>query len=155
MTELTPSSRPAALTGLEHLQAIADGTFPQAPIARLLGFELVEVEHGRAVFAARPTEDVYNPIGSVHGGFAATLLDSAMGCSVQTTLPAGVGYSTLEISVNLVRGITTDTGRVVCEGKTIHVGRRTATAEGRLTAEATGKLLAHGTTTCLVTELSD
>src|SRR4051794_10900213 len=152
MTELT--SRPAALTGLEHMQAIADGTIAAPPFARLLGFDLVEVEPGRAVFAATPTEEVYNPIGSVHGGFAATLLDSAMGCAVQTELPAGVGYTTLELSVNLVRGMTADTGRVLCEGRTIHVGRRTATAEARLTQEATGKLLAHGTTTCLVTDLS-
>jgi uncharacterized protein (TIGR00369 family) len=136
------------------MQAIADGTIEAPPFARLLGFALVEVEEGRAVFAATPTEAVYNPIGSVHGGFAATLLDSAMGCAVQTTLPAGVGYTTLEISVNLVRGMTADTGRVVCEGRTIHVGRRAATAEARLTQEATGKLLAHGTTTCLVTDLS-
>jgi uncharacterized protein (TIGR00369 family) len=119
-----------------------------------MGFELVEVAPGRAVFAGTPTAAVYNPIGSVHGGFAATLLDSAMGCSVQTELPAGVGYATLELSVNLVRGITAETGRVLCEGRTIHVGRRAATAEARLTQESTGKLLAHGTTTCLVTDLS-
>jgi uncharacterized protein (TIGR00369 family) len=152
MTELT--SRPADLTGLEHLQAIADGTLDPAPIAELLGFDLVEVEEGRALFAAAPSEAVYNPIGSVHGGFAATLLDSAMGCAVQTTLPKGVGYTTLEISVNLVRGMTAGTGRVLCEGRTIHVGRRTATAEARLTQESTGTLLAHGTTTCLVTPLT-
>jgi uncharacterized protein (TIGR00369 family) len=152
MTELT--ARPTELTGLEHLQGIADGTIPPAPIAVTLGFELVEVEPGRALFAATPTPEVYNPIGSVHGGFAATLLDSAMGCAVQTELPRGIGYSTLELSVNLVRGMTADTGRILCEGRTIHVGRRTATAEARLTQESTGKLLAHGTTTCLVTELS-
>src|SRR3954447_6785971 len=152
MTRLT--SRPAELSGLEHLQAIVGGTAAPPPIAALLGFELLEAEPGRAVFAATPTEAVYNPIGSVHGGFAATLLDSAMGCAVQTELPAGVGYTTLELSVNLVRGMTTATGRVLCEGRTIHVGRRTATAEARLTAEATGKLLAHGTTTCLISELS-
>src|SRR5262249_28147483 len=100
-----------------------------------------------------PSERVYNPIGSVHGGFAATLLDSAMGCSVQSTLPAGVGYSTLELSVNLVRGMTAETGRVLCEGRTIHVGRRTATAEGRLPVEPPGKPTAHGRTTCRVPEL--
>jgi len=152
MTELT--SRPTGHTGLEHMQAIADGTIEAPPIARLLGFDLVEVEEGRALFAATPTEAHYNPIGSVHGGFAATLLDSAMGCAVQTTLPAGVGYTTLEISANLVRGITAATGRVLCEGRTLHVGRRAATAEARLTQASTGKLLAHGTTTCLVTELA-
>jgi len=152
MTELT--SRPAELTGLEHLQAIADGTMPPAPIAVTLGFELLEVEEGRALFAGTPTEAVYNPIGSVHGGFAATLLDSAMGCAVQTTLPRGVGYATLELGVNLVRGMTVETGRVLCEGRTIHVGRRAATAEARLTQESSGKLLAHGTTTCLMTALT-
>ena len=152
MTELT--TRPAELTGLEHLQGIADGTLPPAPISETLGFELVEAEPGRALFAATPTEAHYNPIGSVHGGFAATLLDSAMGCAVQTELRAGVGYSTLELSVNLVRPITADTGRVLVEGRSIHVGRRTATAEARLVQESTGKLLAHGTTTCLVTDLS-
>ena len=154
MTELTSTPRPAELSGLEHLQAIADGTLPPPPMARLMGMDLVEAEEGRALFAAVPTDDFYNPIGSVHGGFAATLLDSAMGCAVQTMLPQDVGYTTLELSLNLVRGITVATGRVLCEGRTIHVGRRTATAEARLTAEATGKLLAHGTTTCLVTRLS-
>src|SRR4051794_27612190 len=152
MTELT--SRPTEMTGLEHMRAIADGTIEAPPMARLLGFDLLEAEPGRALFAATPGQRHYNPIGSVHGGFAATLLDSAMGCAVQTTLPAGVGYTTLELSVNLVRGMTAETGRVLCEGRTIHVGRRTATAEARLTQEATGKLLAHGTTTCLVTELA-
>ena len=152
MTLLT--GRETDLTGLEHLQGIADGTIPPAPMAVTLGFELVEVEHGRALFAGTPGEAVYNPIGSVHGGFAATLLDSAMGCAVQTELPRGVGYATLELSANLVRGITAETGRVLCEGRTIHVGRRSATAEARLTQESTGKLLAHGTTTCLVTDLS-
>jgi uncharacterized protein (TIGR00369 family) len=152
---MTPlSARSASLTGLEHLQGIVDGTVPPAPIAETMGFELIGVEPGRALFAGTPTAAVYNPIGSVHGGFAATLLDSALGCSVQTELPAGVGYATLELSVNLVRGITAQTGRVLCEGRTIHVGRRAATAEARLTQEATGKLLAHGTTTCLVTDLS-
>jgi uncharacterized protein (TIGR00369 family) len=105
------------------------------------------------LFAAVPGEEHYNPMGSVHGGFAATLLDSAMACAVQTHMPAGVSYTTLELSLNLVRGIAADTGRVLCEGRTIHVGRRVATAEGRLFVEATGKLLAHGTSTCLVTEL--
>jgi uncharacterized protein (TIGR00369 family) len=152
MTLLTP--RPTELTGLEHLQAIIDGTIPPAPMAETLGFELVEVEPGRARFAGTPTPAVYNPIGSVHGGYAATLLDSAMGCAVQTELPRGVGYTTLELSLNLVRPITADTGRVIAEGRSIHVGRRTATAEARLVQESTGKLLAHGTTTCLVTDLS-
>jgi uncharacterized protein (TIGR00369 family) len=148
MTRLT--SRPAELSGLEHLQAIADGTAAPAPIAVLLGFELVEVEEGRAVFAVTPGEFHYNPIGVVHGGLAATLLDSAMGCAVHSTLPAGTAYTTLEVKVNFARAITADTGRILCEATLIHRGRTVATAEGRITAEATGTLLAHGTTTCLL-----
>jgi uncharacterized protein (TIGR00369 family) len=97
-----------------------------------------------------PGEQHLNPIGSVHGGFAATLLDSALGCAVHTTLPAGVGYSTLELSVNLVRGITPATGPVISAGRVLHAGRRTATAEARLTAEDGGALLAHAKTTCLI-----
>ena len=158
MSELTLAhppvpDRPAELSGLEHLRLLADGTLPPPPMNVLLGFDLVEVDDGRVVFAATPSERLYNPLGSVHGGFAATLLNSAMGCAVQTRLPAGVGFTTLELSVNLVRGITAATGLVLCTGRAIHVGRRTATAEGRVVAERTGKLLAHGTTTCLVTDL--
>jgi uncharacterized protein (TIGR00369 family) len=138
------------LSGLEHLQAIAAGEIPPAPIAMLLGFELDEVAEGRAVFAVTPREYHYNPIGVVHGGLAATLLDSAMGCAVHTTLPAGTAYTTLEVKVNFARAVTGDTGRIVCEGTVIHRGRTIATAEGRLTAADTGKLLAHGTTTCLL-----
>ena len=138
------------MTGLEFLRAIAAGELPGAPIAELLGFEPAEAEEGRVVFAATPDARHYNPIGTVHGGLAATLLDSAMGCAVHSTLPAGVGYATLELKVNFTRPITTDTGRILCEGKLVHRGGRVATAEGRVFAEATGKLLAHGTTTCLI-----
>jgi uncharacterized protein (TIGR00369 family) len=102
------------------------------------------------VFAAVPGPEHYNPIGSVHGGLAATLLDSAMGCAVHSTLPAGVGYTTLELKVNFTRPITSETGRILCEGTVVHRGGRVATAEGRVFAEADGKLLAHGTTTCLI-----
>jgi uncharacterized protein (TIGR00369 family) len=140
----------AEMTGLEHLQAIARGDLPPAPIARLFGMEPVEVEEGRVVFVATPRAEHYNPIGSVHGGFAATLLDSAMGCALQTTLPAGAGYTTLELSVNYVRPMSVDTGRVRVEGTLVHGGRRMATADGRLVSEESGKLLAHGKTTCLV-----
>jgi uncharacterized protein (TIGR00369 family) len=138
------------MSGLEYMRALIAGQFPPPPIAKLLGFLLTDVDEGRATFRGRPGEQHLNPIGSVHAGFAATLLDSAMGCAVHTTLPAGVGYTTLELSVNLVRGITPDTGPVVCEGHTLHVGGRTATAAARLTEERTGKLLAHAKTTCLV-----
>jgi uncharacterized protein (TIGR00369 family) len=138
------------VTGLEFLRAIGAGELPAAPIAELLGFEPVEVEEGRVVFAAVPEERHYNPIGTVHGGLAATLLDSAMGCAVHSTLPAGVGYTTLELKVNFVRPITTETGRILCEGTVVHRGGRVSTAEGRVFAEVDGALLAHGTTTCLI-----
>jgi uncharacterized protein (TIGR00369 family) len=137
------------LGGREYLQALLDGKFPPPPIARLLGFGLEAVGDGWARFATVPAEFHYNPIGVVHGGLAATLLDSAMGCAVQSTLPAGVGYTTVELHVNLVRALTKDTGRVTCEAKVVHAGRTLATAEGRV-VDAAGKLHAHGTTTCMI-----
>jgi uncharacterized protein (TIGR00369 family) len=137
------------MSGLEYLRAIRDGELPPAPIADLMGFRPVEVEEGRVVFEVEPAEFHYNPIGTVHGGLACTLADSAMGCAVHSTLPAGVGYTTMEIKVNLLRRITAGTGRMLCEGKTIHVGGRVALAEARLTDEA-GRLYAHATTTCMV-----
>lgn len=136
-------------SGLEFLQKIVAGELPQPPLARLLNFDLVEVSEGHAMFSVVPAEYHYNPIGVVHGGLAATLLDSAMGCAVHTTLPAGAGYTTLEIKVNFIRAMTGETGRVRCEAKVVHAGARTATAEGRVVDEA-GKLYAHGTTTCLI-----
>jgi uncharacterized protein (TIGR00369 family) len=140
----------AGVSGIEYLRAIGDGRVPKPPIAELLGFEGIEVEEGRAVFAAVPQEYHYNPIGVVHGGLAMTLLDSAMGCAVQTMLPAGSGYTTLEVKVNFARPITRDTGRIVCEASVVHGGRTVATAEGRVFAQESGKLLAHGSTTCLI-----
>ena len=140
----------AGLSGLEYIEAIRDGAVPPPPIAALMGFRPVEVEEGRCVFAATPAEYHYNPIGVVHGGLAATLLDSAMGCAVQTTLGAGEAFTTLEVKVNYARPMTRDTGRVLAEATVVHRGRTVATAEGRLVAEGSGKLLAHGTTTCLV-----
>ena len=135
--------------GLEYLRAIARGELPGAPMAELLGFDFSEVEEGRVVFGCSPAEYHYNPIGTVHGGLACTLFDSAMGCAVHTTLPAGVGYTTVELKVNFLRPISAGTGRLLCEGRTIHVGRRIATAEARLTDEA-DKLYGHATTTCMV-----
>jgi uncharacterized protein (TIGR00369 family) len=114
-----------------------------------MGFRGVEFDHGRAIFEMTPGPQHYNPIGTVHGGVALTLLDSAMGCAVHTTLEAGVGYTTLEVKTNFVRAITADTGLIRCEGTVVHSGSRIATAEGRLT-DAAGRLLAHGTTTCLI-----
>jgi uncharacterized protein (TIGR00369 family) len=146
---VTPLDQVRHLSGLEFMRGILEGQFPPAPIAAALKFELVEVEHGRAVFEGTPDFGFYNPIGSVHGGYAATLLDSCMGCAVHTVLPAGQGYTTLEFKINYVRAMTGDTGRVRAVGRVIHPGKRAATAEGNL-YDAGGKLLAHATTTCLV-----
>ena len=140
----------AGLSGLDYLKAVFERRLPPPPIAATLDFTGAEVEEGRAVFVGQPAEFLYNPIGVVHGGFAMTILDSAMGCAIHSTLAAGEGYTSLETSVNFVRPITLETGRMRCEGKVLHRGGRVATAEGRLVEESTGKLLAHGTTTCLV-----
>jgi uncharacterized protein (TIGR00369 family) len=138
------------LSGLDFMRAIASGEVEQPPIGRLLEFGVVEVDEGRAVFTADPGEQHYNPIGVVHGGLAATLLDSAMGCAVHTTLPAGWSYGTLDLSARFVRPITIDTGRIVCEGVVVHRGSKTATTEGRVWAQDSGKLLAHGTGSALL-----
>ena len=143
------AERGRAMPGIEFLRAIRDGRLPAPPIARLLGFNLVEVESGHAVFELAPGEQHYNPIGVVHGGVAMTLLDSAMGCAVQTQMPAGGGYTTLEAKTNLVRPITSTTGRLRAIGKLVHLGKRVATAEGRF-EDQEGKLYAHATTTCLI-----
>jgi uncharacterized protein (TIGR00369 family) len=137
------------LSGLEYLRKIVQGELPRPPISALLDFGIIEVREGIAVFAVKPAEYHYNPIGVVHGGLAATLLDSAMGCAVHSTLPAGAGYTTLEIKVNYIRPMTVETGVLRCEAKVIHVGGRTATAEGRIVDED-GKLYAHGSTTCII-----
>jgi len=137
-------------SGLEFLRAIAAGELPNAPIAQLLGMRVDEVDEGRVVFSAVPGEQHYNPIGVVHAGLAATMLDSVMGCAVHSTLPQGSAYTTLETKFNLVRAITGDTGRILAEGTLVHGGRQVATSDGRITRESDGKLLAHGTSTCLV-----
>jgi uncharacterized protein (TIGR00369 family) len=137
------------LSGLEYLRKIVAGALPRPPIGALMNFNITEVSEGRAVFTVEPAEYHYNPIGVVHGGLAATLLDSAMGCAVHSTLPAGGRYTTLEIKVNYIRPMTAETGRVRCEAKVIHVGGRTASAGGRVVDES-GKLYAHGTTTCII-----
>jgi uncharacterized protein (TIGR00369 family) len=138
-----------SMAGIDFLRAILDGRLPLPPICELLGFRPVEVEPGRVVFEVIPGEQHYNPIGVVHGGLAMTLLDSAMGCSVQTRMPAGGGYTTLEAKTNLVRPISSETGPLRAIGKLVHLGRQVATAEGRL-EDASGKLYAHATTTCIV-----
>jgi len=147
---LDTAARARSMSGLEYMAAIAAGTLPPPPIAELMGFSLVEVQEGRAVFALEPAEWMYNPIGSVHGGVAATLLDSCMGCAVNSTLPDGATYTTTDLQVRYVRAMGSDTGRVLAEGTVVHSGTRTATAEGRLFVEADGKLIAHASTGCVI-----
>ncbi len=137
----------ATLSGLEQLRAAFDGAFKG--IGKTLNFRPVTLEEGRVVFEGLPDQSVYNPIGSVHGGYAATLLDSAMGCAVHSTLKAGQSFTTLELKIAYHRAMTEDSGPVRAEGKIISVGRRAAFAEGRL-VDAQGRLCASGTTTCLV-----
>jgi uncharacterized protein (TIGR00369 family) len=147
-TEL--AARAQASSGLDFLRAIVAGELPPAPIQALLGFHLIEADEGRVVFRGEPGPQHYNPIGSVHGGFAATLLDSATGAAVHSTLPQGSAYVTLEVKYNLVRAITAETGRVLAEGNVVHRGKTVATVEATLKAEEGGALLAHGTSTCLI-----
>jgi uncharacterized protein (TIGR00369 family) len=137
------------MTGLEFLTAVRDGRLPKPPMAALMGFTLTRVELGRVTFTAEVGEHLYNPIGSVHGGVFCTLLDSAMGCAVHSTLPLGSGYTTVDLNVTLVKGLTVETPTVTAVGEVISVGRRVATASGRLLAPD-GTLHAHATTTCLV-----
>lgn len=139
-------------TGLEAMQAMLRGELPYPPIARTLQFQLLEVEAGRAMFQGRPGPDHLNPMGGIHGGWYATLLDSALGCAVHTMMPPGRGYTTAELGVNLVKAIGRDVQRVRADGKVIHCGRQLATAEARLFGPD-GTLYAHATTTCLVFEL--
>ncbi len=141
-----------SMSGLDFMQAILDGRLPRPPIAATLNFALVEVAKGFAAFEGMPGPAHYNPIGSVHGGYAATLLDSCMGCAVQTTLAQGFGYTTLEFKISFIRGMTSETGRVRAEGRVIAAGRRVGTAEGKL-IDAEGRTLATGTTTCLIMAL--
>jgi uncharacterized protein (TIGR00369 family) len=138
-----------SLSGLDFLKGIVDGTQPSPPISELLGFHLVEVEEGRAVFEGVPDFHHYNPIGTVHGGFAATLLDSALGCSIFSTLLKGDTWTTLELKLNYVRPMSKDTGLLRAEGRIIHRGRTVATAQGEL-KDSAGKLYAHASTTCMI-----
>src|SRR5262245_47045351 len=149
---VVPSEQFAGRAGLEVLQAMLRGELPAPPIMRTLDFRLVEVGEGRAVFQGKPGPAHANPMGGVHGGWYATLLDSALGCAVHTMMPAGRGYTTAELGVNPVRAIGPKVQRVRAEGKVLHVGRQLATAEARLTGPD-GTLYAHATTTCLVFDL--
>lgn len=140
----------ATMSGIEYMRAIVAAELPPPPIAVTMRLRPIELEEGRVVFEGEPGEEHYNPIGVVHGGYAATLLDSALGCAVHTTLPAGVAYTSLGLEAKFVRPISRDTGRVLCEAKVLYRGRKQATAEATLTAAESGKLLAHGQATCMV-----
>lgn len=144
-----PVERLRELAGIDLFRGIISGELPGAPIAKVMNMWIQEAEPGRVVFGGRPEQQHYNPIGSVHGGFAGTMLDSAMSCAVQSMLPRGQGYTTLEYKVSLLRPITDRIGAVYAEGKVIQVGGRVGTAEGRI-VDAAGKLYATGTTTCLI-----
>lgn len=147
-----PTMRRAGLSGMEILDAIFAGNLPPPPMGETLDFVPIRMAPGQAVFQGRPQRRHYNPLGTVHGGWFATLLDSAVGCAIHTTLPAGRGYTTLELKINLVRALTDAVSLVRAEGKVIHIGRQTGTAEGRLVGPD-GKLYAHATTTCLIFDL--
>jgi uncharacterized protein (TIGR00369 family) len=146
---VTPLEEIKRISGLELMHGLIAGKYPAPPIMKALEFTLDRVEHGVAVFSGDAKFDYYNPIGTVHGGWIATLLDSCMGCAMHTTLKAGQGYTSLEIKVNFVRPVLDTTGRVTAEGRVLYAGSRTGTAEGKLT-DAKGKVLAHATTTCLI-----
>lgn len=146
---IAPHEKIAGRTGMEMFDAIFAGELPPAPIGDTLDFLAIQIEAGTAVFQGRPRPRHYNPMGVVHGGWFATLLDSAVGCAVHSTLPAGKGFTTLELKVNMVRALSDEVPLVRAEGKVIHVGRQVATAEGRIVGPD-GKLYAHATTTCLI-----
>ncbi len=144
-----PAERQKDMTGLAFVRGLADGSLPLNTIARTLGYDVTEAENGRVVITTVPNDTHLNPAGTVHGGFSATLLDSCMGLAIQSTLEQGVGQTTLEFKISLVRPITPETGAIKAEGIVLSRGRRVGTAEGRIT-DSTGRLLAHGTTTCLI-----
>ncbi len=146
---VVPLEKVREMTGLEFLQSVFLQDGPRPPIGQMMNFGGTEIEFGRAVFEGNPSADFYNPIGTVHGGYALALLDSCMSCAVQSTLPKGMGYTTIELKVNFVKAMTGATGTVRAEGKVITVGKRIGTAEGRI-VDKDGKLIAFGTTTCLV-----
>ena len=150
---VTPPEVMASMPGIDFVRAMFAGKLPSPPIMQTVEPFDCTAEPGVVVIHSIPGFRHYNPIGSVHGGYAATLLDSAMGLAVHSMLPAGTGYTTLEFKISFIKGMTEDTGPVRSEGRTLNVGRRAATAEARIT-DAKGRLLAHATTTCLVFEIS-
>jgi uncharacterized protein (TIGR00369 family) len=155
MTELgadpLPPQQAMTMTGLDFLRRWMQDEIPPPPaIAVLLGMEWIEIEESRVALAIEPTAWMFNPIGMVHGGIAATLLDTVLGSAIHTTLPAATGYATTDLQVRFIRAMNTETGRVIATGTVTHAGRRHATAEGRIEVEATGKLIATGTAGCTI-----
>jgi uncharacterized protein (TIGR00369 family) len=146
-----PADLRKQMSGLEFVRGLAEGTLPLNTMARTLGYDVVAAEKGRVLVAVEPTEDHLNPAGTVHGGVAATVLDTCMGLAIQSTLDKGFAQTTVEFKISLIRPITPETGRITAEGNVLNCGRRVGTAEGRLT-DGKGRLLAHGTTTCLIFE---
>ena len=147
---LATAQAAASLPGIDAIRKIAAGELPPPPIASLLDFEITLVEEGRVIFAVTPAEWMYNPIGSVHGGVAATLLDSSLGCAIHTLLGAGQRYTTTDLHVRYLRALSAGSGRVLADSRVVHSGRKLATADGRLYAEADEKLFATATTSCLI-----
>jgi uncharacterized protein (TIGR00369 family) len=143
------AERQKQMSGLDFVQGLADGTLPLNSMAWTLGYDVIEATEGRVVVVAEPSDAHLNPAGTVHGGVAATLLDTAMGLAVQTTLEKGVAQTTVEFKITLLRPITPETGLIRAEGIVLNRGRRIGTAEGRIT-DRQGRLLVHGTTTCLI-----
>lgn len=149
---IVPPSVATQQSGLAFLRGMLDRTHPAPPITEVADIWMVEAEEGRVVFEAEPSARFLNPLGTVHGGWTSALLDSAMGCAVHSTLKAGHGYTTVDMTVSLVRAVLPTTGRLRCEGKVIHVGGRIATSEGRV-VDMRGRLIAHGTETCLILKM--
>lgn len=148
MTQTTEIS-PESMSGLELLRWMTSQEDPRPNIGSFLGMTIEKLDEGSVTFAIKPRPEFSNPLGTMHGGICATLLDSVMGCAVHTTLPAGVGYSTLELKLNYIRTVRLDAEELTAHGTVIHVGRQTATAEGKV-FDSRGKLVAHGTTTCII-----
>lgn len=146
---VVPTAEATSVDGIDFLQAMLDQRHPAPPIAETMGFILTEVAPGRAVFEGTPTAAFFNPLGTVHGGWTATILDSALGCCVHTLIKAGQGYTTVEMKVNYVRALMPETGLVRCEGTVIHSGKSIATSEAKL-IDGKGRLIAHGTETCMI-----
>jgi uncharacterized protein (TIGR00369 family) len=153
-TGIIPVEAMRRYNGLQVLQQVKEGILPMTPMSDIIPFELTEMEFGQATLVSRPSEKFYNTMGIVHGGYAMTLLDSCMGVAIYTTLNSGIGYTTIETKVNFVKPVTAVTGLLRAVGHAVHVGRRTATAEGRL-VDGEGKVYAHGTTTCFLFPLDD